>query len=183
MPQRNNPKDSTAPTPRKPKSPPTRQLLRQVCEDIAEGLTITQAAANIGRTKGAVCKALTRSTATRALYLQARAIRAHLLADEILDLCAKAEVGELDHNVARVTIDARKWIASRLLPGDYGGPGASRYDGRPQSGTQINLVLAVPDSPRLSASASVTLPQSRPRLLPDGDGGSGGDGDDDTSTG
>lgn len=49
-------------------------------------------------------------------YRQAREDRADYLADEIVEIADS----ETDANRARVRVDARKWVASRLRPGAYG---------------------------------------------------------------
>ena len=52
----------------------------------------------------------------------ARAIQARAMhhADGILDLEQKLLNGEIPPDVARVALDTRKWVASRLLPKTYG---------------------------------------------------------------
>lgn len=52
----------------------------------------------------------------------ARAVQARAVhhADGILDLEQKLLAGEIPPDVARVAIDTRKWVASRLLPKLYG---------------------------------------------------------------
>jgi hypothetical protein len=54
--------------------------------------------------------------AFRPMYDQARAIQADAVADEIIDIADTAP--DLDR--ARLKIDTRKWIASRMAPRRYG---------------------------------------------------------------
>lgn len=49
-------------------------------------------------------------------YADARARQADFYADQIVTLADTAE----DHNKARLQIDARKWVAAKLLPKKYG---------------------------------------------------------------
>jgi hypothetical protein len=55
-----------------------------------------------------------------ARYAQAKLIQADLFAEEIVDLCD--DVHEISDNIqkARLQIDSRKWLASKLLPKAYG---------------------------------------------------------------
>ena len=54
------------------------------------------------------------------LYARARLDAADTLADEIRELAKRVEEGKLDPNAGKVTIDALKWIASKLKPKAYG---------------------------------------------------------------
>ncbi len=49
-------------------------------------------------------------------YARARAKQADFYADQIVEIADNAE----DANMARVQIDARKWVASKLLPKRWG---------------------------------------------------------------
>lgn len=54
----------------------------------------------------------------REQYARACEARAHLLADEILELADAA--GMEDPQAQKLKVDARKWVASKLLPRVYG---------------------------------------------------------------
>ena len=51
-------------------------------------------------------------------YAQAKSVQSEREADIILDIADNAT--NQDYQVARLRVDARKWIASKLLPNKYG---------------------------------------------------------------
>lgn len=53
-------------------------------------------------------------------YLRARKIQADGKFDEISDICKELKEGKIDHNTARVLLDAKKFEASKLNPHVYG---------------------------------------------------------------
>jgi hypothetical protein len=53
-------------------------------------------------------------------YARAKEESADALADDIIDLAERVERGEVDPNAARVSLDAKKWSASKLKPKKYG---------------------------------------------------------------
>ena len=53
-------------------------------------------------------------------YVQAQEGRAILHAHKIEDMLDKVESGEMDFNIARVSIDARKWLATKYYPRMFG---------------------------------------------------------------
>ena len=55
-----------------------------------------------------------------ARYVQAHEGRAILHAHKIEDMLDKLEAGEMDFNIARVSIDARKWLATKYYPRMFG---------------------------------------------------------------
>ncbi len=54
------------------------------------------------------------------MYARAREDAADTLADEIRELARRVERGDLEPNAGRVSIDALRWIASKLKPKQYG---------------------------------------------------------------
>ena len=53
-------------------------------------------------------------------YARAKEDSSDALADDIQDIGDKVLTGEYEANNARVAIDAKKWIASKLKPKKYG---------------------------------------------------------------
>ena len=51
-------------------------------------------------------------------YAQAKSVQSEREADIILDIADNAT--NQDYQVARLRVDARKWVASKLLPNNYG---------------------------------------------------------------
>ena len=86
-----------------------------------------------------------RSETVRLHYVRARDGQAEKYADEIVEISDAAT--PQDAHVARLKVDSRKWVASKLLPKKYGD--------RPNEiniSTQVNLaVLSLEDQQRLQA--------------------------------
>tara|TARA_R110002020_G_scaffold301108_1_gene516615 strand:+ start:590 stop:1090 length:501 start_codon:yes stop_codon:yes gene_type:complete len=55
-----------------------------------------------------------------ARYVQAHEGRAILHAHKIEDMLDKLEAGEMESDIARVSIDARKWLATKYYPRMFG---------------------------------------------------------------
>ena len=52
----------------------------------------------------------------KATYEDAKISRAHFHAAKIEEIIEEVELGNIDPQVARVSIDARKWLASKMYP-------------------------------------------------------------------
>ena len=52
----------------------------------------------------------------RATYEDAKMSRAHYHASKIEEILEDVETGKIEPNVARVSIDARKWLAAKKYP-------------------------------------------------------------------
>ena len=52
----------------------------------------------------------------KANYEDAKISRAHFHAAKIEDIIENVELGKIDPQVARISIDARKWLASKMYP-------------------------------------------------------------------
>jgi hypothetical protein len=68
------------------------------------------------------------------MYARAREDQADFLASEIIDI---ADNGALDHNDRKVRVDARKWIAAKLKPRNYG----ERLDVGNADDKPLNIVI------------------------------------------
>lgn len=96
----------------------SRAVTEEICRRLAGGESLRKIAEEPGMpTVAGVMKWLHEKEEFVEQYVRAResGIEAHI--DGILDI---ADDGELDPNDKRVRIDARKWIASKLLPKKYG---------------------------------------------------------------
>jgi hypothetical protein len=88
-----------------------------ICLDIMAGKSLREICAREGMPATAtVYKWLGQYDEFRDSYAHAREIQADVLADEIIEIADS----ETDPNRARVMIDARKWLASKLRPKRYG---------------------------------------------------------------
>ena len=90
----------------------------QICEKIADGQSLRQIAKEGGMPKpSTVCLWLTKHKDFAEQYAHAREAQAEMLAQDII---AVADDSEIDPNARRIMVDARKWVASKLLPKKYG---------------------------------------------------------------
>ena len=121
-----------------PLTPKQRQQFDTVCERIAEGESL------VSITKDADMPAY--STVTKwlredgdgalvAKYARAREDQADYHADAIVEIADSAE----DANIARLRVDARKWVASKLRPKVYGD---KVQHGGDESGPPIRLEVS-----------------------------------------
>ena len=84
---------------------------------VAQNCTVKKAAEAIGANLGAVVEWTKSHEDFAQIYARAREGRAHGLVEEILEI---ADSDMLMSDDKRIRIDARKWIASKLLPREYG---------------------------------------------------------------
>ncbi len=99
----------------------TSSMAERICERIAEGEPLTRICKD--RQIPAYRTVLGWRVANEKfqhMYARARQDAADTLADEIRELAGRVEKGELEPNAGRVSIDALKWIASKLKPREYG---------------------------------------------------------------
>lgn len=88
-----------------------------ICADIAIGLSLRKIAAKKGMPGlETIRRWLVEDEEFRVQYAIARDEQADFYADEIVELADNAE----DANKARIQIDARKWVASKLKPKKWG---------------------------------------------------------------
>lgn len=77
------------------------------------------AAKAIGADNGDLCRALLGDDGYQH-YARARQSRAHVLAESINDVAEQVLSGEISPEQGRVALDAKKWVAARILKGLYG---------------------------------------------------------------
>lgn len=90
----------------------------QVLDRIANGETITAMAVALG-TSPPMLSALLNCPEHTEAYARARERRAARHVERIETMADDVELGALDPTAARVSIDARKWVAARLDPGRW----------------------------------------------------------------
>ena len=86
-----------------------------ICEKLSEGATTLEIATACGVSRPILSKFLNLPE-HRDVYARARETRASNHAERIEELANMVEAGTMDTNAARVSIDARKWIAARMDP-------------------------------------------------------------------
>jgi hypothetical protein len=116
-----------------------RPRIVAICERIAKGETLAQICAERGQLcRETVMTHVMLDPELADIYARARSSQADALFEQILSIAAKATPAEA--NLARVRIDALKWVASKLAPRKYG----DRIEVE-QSGGQPNLVVQIGD--------------------------------------
>ena len=126
------------------------------------------AAKAIGADFGDLCRALL-SDAGNQHYARARSARAHVFAESIDDVAEQVLSGEISPEQGRVALDAKKWVAARILKRTYGDTQPDRQVG----GVIINVVSAIPGGVEIGGQAGHVAPIidggcSGRRLLDDG---------------
>lgn len=96
----------------------TPVIAERICSLIAQGNSLRAIAAMDGLPSVEAMRTwLLRHVEFAAQYTRAREAQAEHFADEIVSI---ADREELDPQDRRVRIDARKWVAAKLLPKKYG---------------------------------------------------------------
>ena len=93
--------------------------IEAICDKLAEGMTTGEIAkaAGVSRT---ILSGYLNKPENSDRYARAREARAAKHAERIEELANEVEAGTIDTNAARVSIDARKWVASRLDAARWG---------------------------------------------------------------
>lgn len=95
----------------------TDQIGDIICERLADGESLRTICTDADMpAKSTVFRWLTENTNFQDQYTRARESQADHYADEIVDIADASE----DAGLARVQIDARKWVAGKLRPKVYG---------------------------------------------------------------
>lgn len=71
-------------------------------------------------------------------YARAREIQAHKFAEDVIDIADLAE----DAALARLRVDARKWVCSKVLPKVYGDKLENTLKGDPDAPINASLVVS-----------------------------------------
>lgn len=111
----------------------TQEIASAICERIAEGASLRSICRDEAMpAQSTVFKWLVQQPAFAEQYAHAREAQADALADEIIDIADDGKrdsykdadgVEHVDHDHiarARLRVDSRKWIASKLKPKKYG---------------------------------------------------------------
>jgi hypothetical protein len=92
-----------------------------ICTWIAEGRSLRSYCRASGRSIDAIYRWLRSDSVFREQYARAHEDRADTLADELLDIADGVTSGTNEEiQAARLRIEARKWIASKLRPSKWG---------------------------------------------------------------
>lgn len=95
----------------------SEELAAEICGRLANGESLKSICSSDAKPDAStVYRWLVAHETFREMYARAREDQADTLADEILSIADKAE----DANLARLQVDARKWVAAKLKPRKYG---------------------------------------------------------------
>lgn len=116
----------------------------EVCRQLIEGLSLrTICEAEDMPDRATIARWLAQDEAFRAEYGIAREMQAETYADEIVDIADKS----FDRDsaaAAKVKFEARKWVASKLLPKKYGE--ATLLKHADADGEKLTLTVAAEDA-------------------------------------
>ena len=94
-------------------------VIDQVLESLAEGQTLAELARKHGFNRGWFYQVLEKDAELASRYARAREMQVEAWADDILREASEAD-DETNVQSARLRIDAKKWIMSKLVPRKYG---------------------------------------------------------------
>ena len=96
----------------------TPELMTAIIADIQTGDTLRVTAKKHGISAASILNQVQAHEAFAKQYARAKQIQAEMFADEILTIADTADANTF--NVARLQVDSRKWLLSKLLPKVYG---------------------------------------------------------------
>jgi len=117
----------------------TLEMANKICDHISKGKSLV----DIGKMKDMPTRACIYNWMKKHpefvdMYTRAREERADLYADEIIKIADEAT----DANLARVQIDARKWVASKLNAKKYGESRTLKGDDKEPIVVDLNITPA-----------------------------------------
>jgi hypothetical protein len=96
----------------------TDELARNICASLASAIPLVKICEQDGMPNpSTVYRWLNENEGFRNMYARAKEDQAELLASQILEI---ADRSDLDANDKRIRVDARKWLASKFKPKNYG---------------------------------------------------------------
>lgn len=96
-------------------------VFNEICSQLADGNSLKSICLDEGMpSKASFYNWLNNSVDLLDRYTRAKEDSSDALADDIQDIADRVLVGSYEANNARVAIDAKKWIASKLKPKKYG---------------------------------------------------------------
>lgn len=105
---------------------PDGSLFETICARIEEGESLRGICSEKGMPTATTVIAWKESTPEKlARYTRARLFQARVYAERITEVAENVLNGLIEPDAARVAIDAFKWTAAKLHPGDYGDKTAS----------------------------------------------------------
>lgn len=96
----------------------TDELESAILSDVEAGLSLRATAEKHGISKALILKKARDVEFFRDHYARAKEIQLDHMAEEIISIADSAD--KEDHQVARLRVDTRKWLLSKLVPKKYG---------------------------------------------------------------
>lgn len=140
----------------------TDEIADTICERLAEGESLREICASDGMpNRATVFRWLAARDDFRDQYALAREAQAEALADDILSIADNSANDWMARNDpynpgwtingeaiarARLRVDSRKWVASKLLPKKYGERMAVEHDGTPVASPPLNVNITTAPS-------------------------------------
>lgn len=115
-----------------PQDVPEADKVRDILAKIESGESERAACAAVGMNRMTFrSRALKLGAASQ--YAEATSALARYQVEQLEDVIEKAQSGEIDHQTARLVMDARKWLASKLFPKQWGDK-IAHVGGDPETG-------------------------------------------------
>lgn len=98
----------------------TQEIADQICERLAGGETLRTICedSELAPDYSTVFRWLAVNESFRDQYARAKEVQGERMADEILSIADSAT--SEDYNAARLQVDSRKWLLSKMIPKKYG---------------------------------------------------------------
>lgn len=122
----------------------TQEQITEICEQVANGKTLRQIAAQFGVTCGAILQWIAADDDYAKQYARARDSAADLFETEIIE--AAMAVGPETAAADRVKIDALKWVAARRAPKKYGDRVAQEISGPDGSAVKVDVNMTAEEA-------------------------------------
>ena len=136
---------------------PDGELFERICEELEEGKSLNAICRQDGfPAQGTVHTWLEADEAKQERYARARRRQASTLADGILQTLSDARAGVIGADVARIEVDAKKWLASKMDRDKWGDAPAT---------TNVNVGVAVSITPERQAELAAKKRAATERRL------------------
>lgn len=128
-----------------PQDVPEADKVREILSKIEAGESERGACEAVGMNRMTFrSRALKMGAASQ--YAEATSALARFQVEQLEAVIEKAEAGEIDHQTARLVMDARKWMASKLFPKQWGDK-IAHVGGDPETDNPIQSKISVTDAP------------------------------------
>jgi len=119
----------------------TPEVQQEILDKIVEGRSLVKILSSSDKYPEYTnfCKFLDSNEEFRQKYVRAKEDQADYLADDIMDIADDADPENVQ--VAKLRVDTRKWIASKLKPKKYGDKMFNEHGGLDGKPIDLNLIL------------------------------------------